>query len=131
MEDYPMYNENFEQWYKLNKNLGAPISDFTKALTIIGKRVSEQNIELLEENTTRLSDQFKRLSNVKKPEDFFELQKDCFNENMSAGVETLQKLMQTSMENLEEISKLWSTAATKISDTAIEKAHKYTEKMER
>ena len=126
-----MYNENFEQWYKLNKNLGAPVSDLTKALAEMGKRISEQNVALFEENAARISNQLKRLGNVKKPEDFFELQKDCFSENITAGIETVQKIVRMSMENLEEISNLWSSTASKVSEAAVERAQKYTEKMEK
>lgn len=126
-----MYNEGFEQWFKLNKNLSAPMNELNKATTEISKRISEQNLQLIEENVARISNQLKRLSSVKKPEDFLNLQRDCFSENMTASIETAQKIMHMAMENLEEISKVWGSTAAKITEKAVEKAQKYTEKAEK
>lgn len=101
-----MYIEGFEQWFKLNRNLSTPLSDWSKTTTELFRRTAQQHLEIMEENFSRWSDQIKRLSNVKKPEDFLNLQKDCMSENMNATLENIQKLTQISMKNVEELSKL-------------------------
>src|SRR5262245_53149470 len=123
-----MYTEGFEQWVKLNKSFTTPITEFNKATTEICKRMSEQNMQIIGENFTRFTNQMKRLSNIKKPEDFINFQRDCISENISASIETIQKLTHLSMENFEEITKLWGVTAAKISEKAVEKAQKYSER---
>lgn len=105
-----MHSEDFEQWFKLNKGLTHPLSGWSKAVTEIWRRTTQQNLELIGENFSRLSDQLKRLSNVKKPEDLLTFQKDCLNENISATIENVQKILQLSMENFEEFTKLYGSS---------------------
>jgi hypothetical protein len=127
-EDIIMYNENIEQWFKLNKNIGTPVSEMNKATTDMCKRIAEQNLELIEENIARFSNQVKRLSNVRSPEELINLQKDCLSENITAGMETTQKIIQMGMENVEEVSKLLGTTASKVSEKVVEKTRKYVKK---
>ena len=126
-----MYIEGFEQWFKLNRNLGLPMNDLNKVTSEISKRISEQNMELIEENVARFSNQLKRLSSLKKPEDILNLQKDFISENISASVETTQKIIRMGIQNLEELSKVWGYTAAKITEKAVEKAQKYAEKAEK
>lgn len=128
-----MYTEGFEQWFKLNKNMTNPMNEINKAATEICRRSAQHNMELIGENVTRLSDQLKRFSNVRKPEDFFNLQKECLNEDMSALMKNMQELSQNALENFEELSKILGSTAAKVTESTVEKAHthKYTEKSEK
>ena len=103
-----MFNENFEQWYK-NKNFFTSTDEFSKQITElchVCQHTSHKNLELANENIFRLSDQFKRLTNVRKPEDFFNLQRDFISENMNACVHGMQTLMSTCAEGMDEYMKL-------------------------
>lgn len=104
-----MYTEGYDQWFKLNKNISAPLTELNQATTTMYKHMTEQHLELLGDNFTRLSDQLKRFTNARKPEDFINLQKECMNENITATIEGFQKILQTSMENFEEFTKLCNT----------------------
>lgn len=104
-----MYNEGFEQFAKLSKHITAPMSEWHKAATDIAQRMTQQQIEIVSENFSRLSDQMKRFSHIKRPEDVITLQKDCLNEDISAVIENSQKLVHMSMENMEELTKLCGT----------------------
>lgn len=127
-----MNNENnFEQWFKLNKNLSAPFGEMNKATTDMFKRLSEQNLECVEENIARYTEQLKRLSHVKSPEEWWNLQRECLMENMQAGIETSQKWLQLNRENMEELSSLYSNTAAKVSEKVVEKARKFAEKTEK
>ncbi|VVC76960.1 hypothetical protein AQUSIP_22870 [Aquicella siphonis] len=126
-----MYHEGFDQFFKINKSFTAPVSEWNKTLNEIGKRIAEQNLEIIGENFNRVSSQLKRLSSVRKPEDFLNLQKDCLSENISASIDITQKIAHLAMENMEEIAKLWGTTAAKITEKAVEKAQKFTEKPEK
>src|SRR5260221_7149063 len=88
------------------KNFLPPMGDFTKILGDIYKRTTEQNLEIMSENWARLSEQLKRLTTVRKPEDFINLQKECFNENVSATIDNMQRIVHVTMENMEEGSHL-------------------------
>ena len=105
-----MQNQGFEQWFKLSKSIPQPIGNVSKAANEIFRRTAQQNLELLSENLSRWSAQLKRLSNVKKPEDFINFQKDSINENISASIENAQKVIQLTMENMEEFTKLFSSS---------------------
>lgn len=104
-----MYTEGFEQWFKINKNWANPISEWNKATTELCQRMAEQNLEMTGENFSRLSDQLKRFSNIRKPEDFLNLQKDCINEDMTCAIECARKLIHNSMETMEKFTKLCGT----------------------
>ena len=101
-----MLTEGFEQWFKGNKNFISPLSEWNKVTTDMCRRAAQQNVEIMGEQISRFSDQLKRLSSVKKPEDFFTLQKECLNEDITAYLECMQKLMQITLTNMEECTKL-------------------------
>ena len=105
-----MYTEGFEQMFKMNKNMSQPLQEWNKNCTEMCRRIAQQNLDLISDNVTRLSDQLKRFTHAKKPEDFFNLQKDCMNEDMAATMETVQKVIHTSMENMEQLTKMCGTA---------------------
>jgi hypothetical protein len=126
-----MYTEGFEQWFKLNKNMTGPLNELGKTATDICRRSAQQNLEIIGENLNRFSDQMKRLSNVRKPEDLINLQRECLNEDISAVMENTQKLAHNAMENYEELSRIWGSTAAKVTENAVEKAQKYTEKAEK
>jgi len=126
-----MYNEGFEQWFKLNKNFNAPINEWNKVTTDICKRIAAQNLEIIGESYSLFSERLKRLSNIKKPEDFINLQKDILNEDLTLTLEYLQKIIHLSMENMDELTKLWGTTAAKVTEKAVEKAQKFAERAEK
>jgi uncharacterized protein with HEPN domain len=101
-----MYTEGYDQWIKINKNMTAPVTEWNKATSELCQRMAQQNLELIGENFSRLSDQLKRFTNIRKPEDFLNLQKEVFNEDVTATIECMQKIIHTSMENMEEFTKL-------------------------
>lgn len=102
-----MYNhEGFEQWFKMNRNMTAPFNEFNKITTELWKHVTQQHLEVIEENFSLWSDQMNRLANVKKPEDFANYLKECTNENIHMALQHIQKLIHTSMKNMEEFSKI-------------------------
>ena len=104
-----MYTEGFEQWFKLNKNMTA-LSEWNKTTADMCQRVAQQNLSIMEENLTRISDQIKRASSVRKPEEWLTLQKDIINEDITAAVECAQKITHTYMENMDALTKLCGTA---------------------
>lgn len=104
-----MNTEHFEQWFKLNKNLTGPLAELQKTAAEICQRVAQENIELANKNVSRCTEQLKRLSSVKKPEEFFALQKECLTENMSAAMENVQKIMKSSVENMEKLADVWGS----------------------
>jgi NDP-sugar pyrophosphorylase family protein len=126
-----MYTEGYDQWFKLNKNLTAPYNEWNKVTNDIFKRIASQNLELIGESYSRFSDRLKRLSSIKKPEDFLILQKDILNEDLSLSLEYFQKIIHLYMENMEELAKLWGTTAAKVTEKAVEKAQKFGERAER
>lgn len=103
-----MYNEGFEQWTKLNKNLTGPAMEFTKTSSEIMRRMTQQHLEMLSENFGKFSDQLKRLSNVRKPDEFFNVQRECFNENITLGLENFNKLCHMYMSGWEECAKIFA-----------------------
>lgn len=103
-----MITEGFEQWFKLNKAFTGPINDWGKAATEICQRTAQQNLEMFGDNLSRTADQLKRLGAAKKPEDLLNLQKDIVNENTTATMDNIQKLINTSLENMEEFSKIFN-----------------------
>lgn len=126
-----MYIEGFEQWFKLNKNIGMPLHEWNKITTDICKRMAAQNLEILGEGYSRFSERLKRLTNIKKPEDLINLQKDILNEDITLTLAYLQKMVHLSLENMDELAKSWGTTAAKVTEKAVEKAQKYSEKAEK
>lgn len=126
-----MYNDNFEQMLKFNKTLNTPLNEWTKTLTDISKRVTDQHLELFGNQYACVSNHLKRLSTVKKPEDLLTLQKELICELITTNIENTQKIMHTAQENLDECAKLWETTLAKSTEKATDKPQKYTEKSEK
>lgn len=126
-----MYTEGFEQWFKMNKNITSPFNEWNKTCTELCRRVTQQSLEIFGENVSRLSDRLKRFSNVRKPEDFFNLQKESFQEDIAATIENTQKLVHSSMENMEEFTKLWGSMCSTVHETATTMTNKTSEKQEK
>lgn len=101
--------EGYEQWQKMHQNMMMPLGDWNKASTEIWNRLTQQQLDVMSDNLLRLSHQLKRLSHVTKPEDFINLQKECLNEDITASIETMQKLIHSSTESMEEFTKLCDT----------------------
>lgn len=129
-----MYTEGYEQWLKASKNLASPVNEWSKIYTEIFRRTADQQLEILEDNFSRISEQIKLLSNARRPEEFFNLQKDFFNRNATAYIEDCQKLIHLAMENSETLSRLFGslqnplTAAAKTTEKVTEKAQKNADK---
>lgn len=101
-----MYTEGFDQWLKTaNKNLSAPLGDLSKASTEMWRKTLAQNLEIMSDNLLLLSGQLQRFTTVKKPEDYFNVLKECVNEDINTTVENSQKLLHTTVENIEEYVK--------------------------
>lgn len=126
-----MYNEGFEQFFKLGKHISTPVEEWNKAAAGILHKVAEQNMEILNDNFSRFSDQMKRLSNVKRPEDLITLQKDCINEDISSVIENSQKIVHMSMENIEEITKLCGTVRESVLTPVVNKMEKHAKDFEK
>lgn len=105
-----MYTEGYSQWTKLNKQFAEPMSEWHKVTTELCQRLTEQQLDIMGEHLSRMSNQLKRLTNVRKPEDFINLQKECLSEDVTAAIECMQKVIHTSMENMEEIANICGSA---------------------
>ena len=125
VEGFNMNTEGFDQFLKMGKNMTGPFGDLQKASTEIFRRIAQQNLEMMGENFSRLSDQVRRLSDVRKPEDFFNLQKQCINEDVTATIENLQKMVHTSMENIEEFTKLCGSMTQETGANTMKAAEKF------
>ncbi len=101
--------EGYEQFLKMNKNLTGPMQDWYKLTTELYQHTMQQNLEIWSENVSRFSEQLKRLANVHKPEELLNEHRSILSEDMNAAVETMQKVMHTNMETVEEMSKLCGT----------------------
>jgi len=119
-----MYNESFEQFFKTNNNFMTPINQWNKAATELCQRITQQNMELFGENSTRISKQMKKLSSIKNPKDYFEVLRDCLNEDIAATVQNVNKLIHHTLETTEEFSELCGTMC----ESAMPKTHTHKEK---
>lgn len=104
-----MNHDGFEQFIKLNKNLSGPFTEWHKLMMDLYQHTAQQNLEIFSENVSRFSDQLKRLANVHKPEELLNEQRNIINEDVNATVETMQKVIHTNMESMEEMTKLCGT----------------------
>lgn len=112
-----MNTQGFESFLNLGKNLQHPMSDLSKASSEICHRLAQENIEILEDNVSRFADQLKRLARVRRPEEFIGLQKDCFNEDVTAAIQNMQKYVHMSMECMEDLTKLSGSAQEAVAAT--------------
>src|SRR3990167_8312721 len=90
----------------MNKHLMNPLGEWNQAANEIFQKTMQQNLEIMGEHISRASDQLKHFSQLKNPNEFFNFQKDCINENMNACVECTQKIVSNTMEHMEELTKL-------------------------
>lgn len=105
-----MYTEGFEQWIKTaNKNFSAPLGDWHKASNEMLHHIVSENLEMISDNLLRLSDQLKRFAQIKKPEDYLNVIRECINEDINATIENSQKLLHSTMEHMEECAKSCGT----------------------
>lgn len=118
-----MENKEFENWLNF-KTLGQPFSELNSTISDIAKRTTEQNFGIYAEAFSRYTDQLKRLSNIKRPEDYLTLMKECFNENVSAFIENSHKVTQNASQNMQELTRIMMslrdpmTATTKMMEKA-------------
>ena len=113
-----MYTEQYDQWIKAN--------EWSKPAAHLWQRLSQQQISLVGNQVARLSEQMKRFTQVKKPEDFLQLQKDCLHENVAAAIECMQSMLLFTVENMEEMTKSYHPMHTQT--TATSNASKNSEK---
>lgn len=132
-----MYTGDMENMFK-EGGFGGSLTSLGKVTTDIYRRTAHENLELISDNLSRLSDQFKKLSNIKKPEDLISLQKECLSEDITATIQTSQKLMHLFMQNMEDLTHLYSdmrdtaiSATKSAARNAVKNAEKATEKAER
>jgi hypothetical protein len=123
-----MYTEGFQQWFKMNKNFGSPLMGWNKACAGMYQSISEQQLELLSGNLTLLSDQLKRFSQIKTPEDYFNLSRDVIQEDMNTLINNLQILLQATLLQLEEFINLTNTYTEKATKAAKSMGNKSSEK---
>lgn len=120
--------EPLEQILKMSKNLASPLNELNKISMECAKRITDQQLELISETTARTASQIKKLSSVKKPEEFVELQREIITENLNASLAAAQKIFKLSMENMETLTKSVGEATAKATEKVVEKAHKVAEK---
>ncbi|MBA3661754.1 MAG: phasin family protein [Gammaproteobacteria bacterium] len=104
-----MYTEGFDQLFKINKNLTTPLNDATRLAAEICRRNAQKNLELVGENVLLFTNQLKRLSEIRQPQDLLYLQKNAMTEGLAIGMDTLQKVINLSMENIASMTKLYET----------------------
>lgn len=119
-----MYTDGFEHFLKMSKSTTGPLNEWYKLMMDLYQHTAQQNLEILSENVSRFSDQLKRVANVHKPEELLNEQRNILSEDVNAAVETMQKVIHTNMESMEEMTKLCGTFC----DTA--SLHKYAEKFQ-
>jgi len=103
-----MYTEEFQRWLNLNKYLTTPVTIWNKTLTNLYEHSAEHQLDLLGENFSRISEQLKKLSNVKNPQEYLQFQQEMIADNMHATVHNMNVLLRESMIQLEELTKLIS-----------------------
>ena len=103
-----MYTDTFEQWAKFTKN-NHPFTTWNKAFTEMTHRLTQQNLEMIGKNITRTSEQIKRLTTAKKPEDFWTMQREIVTENMGSVLESMQQWTRMMTDNIEECADLCKT----------------------
>lgn len=104
-----MVTEGFEQYLKLGKTFLNPWGDIGKTYMEIYRRANQEALTIAGENLNRTADQLKRFSDVKRPDELFNLQKEYLNENISAIMGDVQKLINISLGSIEEINKAFTT----------------------
>jgi hypothetical protein len=127
-EEVIMYTEGFEKWFNLNNNLTNPLREWNKVTTEFTKRLAAQNIEMMNDQVTRFSHQLKILGNIKSPQEFIHLQNKWFNENLTANMEATQKIIRSTIENIEDITTLLGATTKDITNKVSSKIKKQVRK---
>jgi hypothetical protein len=111
-----MTNEYLDQWLKFNKNMNfnVPFSSLGKNINHVFSTVLDNNLRCFSECVTNtcksISSQLRCLNNTSKAEDLMGAQKECISEGISATISNMQNIINTSMENADIVSHLYSTA---------------------
>lgn len=87
-----------------NASLFNSFGTWNKLASDMCERITKQQMEFIGENVNRYSHQLQRLSHVTQPEEFINLQKEFVETNTSAAIKNLQSLIETSIENINEIT---------------------------
>ena len=85
------------------------LNEWGKATAEFYQRLTQQNLDWMGEHCSRKSDQLKRLTHIRKPEDLINLQKDCFNEDMRELIESSQRWIHASIENMEYLTRMYES----------------------
>lgn len=113
-----MQTNGFEQWFKMNKNLAAPLTESAQVFTDMCKRITEQNLAVISENCARMSERLKHLTTLRKPEEFINFHKDCVNEDISAMLDLTHKYLKIHMNNLEQLTRLFGSSLENLHDVS-------------
>lgn len=81
------------------------LNNISKSATEVFRTLAEQQLEILSGNISLVSDQIKRLSNAKNPTDFLTTQKECLAEGVNTTVKNMQKVLNTSLESMQQLTK--------------------------
>ena len=106
------------------EGLSNNLNELSKTATNVCRKLAEQQLELLSNNISLLSNHAKRLSSAKNPTDFLSIQKECLAENLETTVKNFQKVLNTSVESLEEITKACSSKQQTTIKTKTKKSKK-------
>ena len=105
-----MNNETFEQWFKLSKNFNAPFGTWNKNANQVFYQIIDNNLNCFSECVTNtcntLSEQMKCISHA-KPETLVSTQRECLTDGMSAALTNMQKIINTSLANIDACSGLY------------------------
>lgn len=105
-----MYTEGFEQFIKASKSV--PFQEWNRASLGLLRRTFQQQCEIMSDNFALMSEQCKRYSQAKNADDFgdlLNLHRHMLSEDLNAMMRSFQRSLQNSMENLEELTKLYGT----------------------
>jgi len=100
-----MVTEGYEQYINFGKNFTNPWNNMGKTALDIYRRVGQEALEITEENLIRTADQLKRCGSAKRPDEWFNLQKEFLNENLNAWLSNCQRCLNFGLGNVEEFNK--------------------------
>jgi len=105
-----MGTEGFEQYLKMGKLVSTPWNDIGKAFLEVCRRGTQEVMDITSDNLIRTADQIKRFGTAtKRPEELFNFQKECLNENTTAFVGTLQRVGNICLSSVEELNKVFTS----------------------
>ncbi len=117
-----MFTEGFEQLFKTSKHLSNPLSEWNKTCTDMCRRIAQKNVELVGENVSHFSEQMKKLSTIRKPEELLIWQKEAVEEQLTTNMKYAQELIQASMANVEELVSLFQHIYGTLNESALNAA---------